>query len=682
MSKDSIANDILNNVKHIIKNNTFDKLNTICSIVKLKRNEHIINFAYIMSNYDFNSKIVKNQIISIGNSLISKDGEVRYDFINIDNIDKKNELFTYMKKYVNDMINQKYISIYHENFSHNEIKNTDKFKLMSYKDIYIDLYIIALLNELCNIRLSLAESHANENFVKMFLSPFDIKHFNKIATDANIQKFVKMINTNMKSHNLEIIQKTSPMKYNELKNYNKLITHSGKELLINKIVSSMKYSSVGNGFALMVNWFFITNSSQFIYNNQNIISKLSNNKKTINTLNYLNKAKIEIREINNDDNLAPVYKKIIDNINMIENDYLYVNVSLSILLERVGVSLFSAINYINDDNKIIINKIGNFFTNHNLFAKYMFNIIYSLYILNLNGIIHGDLHLNNVTITTRNTGAIGKKFGYDLCSSINENHLKYLLSSPNKKTDFKIDDNKKIGNKFIFTNVNNNYSCLIDYSRSFIYINDHIPYDIYERYHNNDRKRLRSTEELRFKSELKKLLPILETEHIVLNNLFKPDNFPKMFIIYSAVDSFKITTSLYIYITTNRISMHPDSLAMIKSIAQFSFKQIESLLDRDFFNQDKYLFPNYRILMTFFNKFKIDQLTDNNIVDIFAIDNIKNQYNYFNNENKSEISSNDFHKDSSNNIDKFINKILNEKYNNEANEMLPIKNSIDFVNSK
>ena len=47
------------------------------------------------------------------------------------------------------------------------------------------------------------------------------------------------------------------------------------------------------------------------------------------------------------------------------------------------------------------NLIGNPFveSSHKIFNKYMFDICYNLYCMNsLSGLIHGDLHLNNVTL--------------------------------------------------------------------------------------------------------------------------------------------------------------------------------------------------------------------------------------------------------------------------------------------
>ena len=54
------------------------------------------------------------------------------------------------------------------------------------------------------------------------------------------------------------------------------------------------------------------------------------------------------------------------------------------------------------NNKQIDKNIGNLLTDYESFKKYIFEIIYSLYCLNIKGIIHGDLHLNNITFNIQN----------------------------------------------------------------------------------------------------------------------------------------------------------------------------------------------------------------------------------------------------------------------------------------
>jgi hypothetical protein len=82
------------------------------------------------------------------------------------------------------------------------------------------------------------------------------------------------------------------------------------------------------------------------------------------------------------------------------------------------------------------------FKDPNLFSKYLFDICYGAHILHCRaGIIHGDLHLNNITLYQLD---IGKK----------NNLVMYL--GPNGQKD-----------TYIFENLGS-YMCLIDYSRSLL----------------------------------------------------------------------------------------------------------------------------------------------------------------------------------------------------------------------
>lgn len=648
--EESYNYEILEHIKNIMYDN-YSKTDTICSVLKISRNNRIINFAQIISTYDVDKNIINNRYVSIGNSLISKDGEVRYNFLKIKEIKNNSQLFVYFKNYVNKQLESDTINILYEKFTYLDLNMETIF---DYEDQYIDIYVLTLIFELYYSNHSLIETHTNPNFTSLFISKDDVKFYNNYQNKKEIDDFVNKHNPAFNKNLFNMVEKISPLLYYDLKNYDKLLTHSGKELLINKIGSSMKYSQVANGFALLLDWFFISGSSKNLYNNEEIINKLLNNGRVNNIVKYLYKSKIEIAAINNDNNLSTIYKKLTEHIKTIENENLYTNVSLCLLMENVGITIFNALKFCISKNKIIIDKIGNLTQNYNIFAKYLFNIIYSLYILNLNGVIHGDLHLNNITITINNTKNKGKYTVYDLSSDINTNHIKYLSMTPLSK--------RVEGNIYAFENYNENHSCVIDYSRSYIYIKA-IPYKLSESDKNKLRKKWLEKEEKKYKKELKKMFPIIENNPSILEKFFNTDNFKKMFIMYSAIDAFKLTTSIYLYFKENNLetSINPKIINLLKNIAKFSFKKIEELLDDDAVNKNKYIFPNYEILQTFFKEFEFNNQNTINASSIFKLDNIKNKYDYFENIHMDESVPN-IYRNNNKDLIKFINSQM-ENYN-------------------
>ena len=108
--------------------------------------------------------------------------------------------------------------------------------------------------------------------------------------------------------------------------------------------------------------------------------------------------------------------------------------------------------------KKIHKNIGNLFEDFGMFQKYMFEIIYSLYCLNLRGIIHGDLHLNNVTLNKKNLNVKDNNYViYNLNSRKNEHLIDYINKTP-PNDEYINDDNIDIpDDNEVEIDINNNY---------------------------------------------------------------------------------------------------------------------------------------------------------------------------------------------------------------------------------
>ena len=78
---------------------TCSKINTIFTVLKIKRNSESINYAYIYGNIE-NNKIV-NKFLTTSNSLISKDGMYSHRFISFDKLKRKSALLTQIYNFIN-----------------------------------------------------------------------------------------------------------------------------------------------------------------------------------------------------------------------------------------------------------------------------------------------------------------------------------------------------------------------------------------------------------------------------------------------------------------------------------------------------------------------------------------------------------------------------------------------------
>ena len=85
------------------------------------------------------------------------------------------------------------------------------------------------------------------------------------------------------------------------------------------------------------------------------------------------------------------------------------------------------------------------------------------------------------------------------------------------------------------------------------------------------------------------------------------------------------------------------------------------MLDDDAVNKNKYIFPNYEILQTFFKEFEFNNQNTINASSIFKLDNIKNKYDYFENIHMDESVPN-IYRNNNKDLIKFINSQM-ENYN-------------------
>jgi len=240
----------------------------------------------------------------------------------------------------------------------------------------------------------------DENLFNVLCSAKDILFFKNLYNTKKdeINNIIPEIIYYNSKNRLELGQKILPFNYIQLKEYNHLIHFQWKELLINKIINNLIHNNTSICFSLFIDWILITKSDKNVYNNEEIFKKLyySDQLKTI--LNSLYQAKTNLLNLNTSNEKHKVIykleKKLQNIINDTQTSMLMSNVSLCFFSEYSGRTFFYHLNLLL--NKKVHPLIGNLFTNFDLLNKYIFDIIYSLYCLNLKGIIHGDLHLNNI----------------------------------------------------------------------------------------------------------------------------------------------------------------------------------------------------------------------------------------------------------------------------------------------
>jgi hypothetical protein len=716
-------------VNGIVITNDFilSKTNTILTVCKVIRNKKTLNYGFIYGTIKDNS--VNNLFTLLSLSSVSKDGEYKHNLLNFKYIDflfKKSiiiTIFEYLNNnYKNDEIHLN-IDIY--NLNKKNIKKTYKQKLKN-NILLLKLYTIVWIFELYNKHINGDILNIDENHFNILISPKDLLFFQEIYKNnkLEIDNIIPLITNYNNSNKLEFGQKLLPFNYNQLKDYKHLIHFQWKELLANRIINNLIYNNISACFSLFVDWILITKSDKNLYNNNEIFKKINYSDQIKHILQLLYLAKSNLLKLNNvqDKNklISKLEKKLHNLIELTQSNMLMSNVSLSFISEYSGVTLFNYLN-LSLQNKQIINNIGNLMDDYDIFAKYIFEIIYSLYSLNLKGIIHGDLHLNNITLNLNNPFNDNKSVLYDLNNIFNNDIIKYIknypylyetndeISSPFKKNSNDLNNLNnsdeqhlnKLSECFLFKH-NGYFPCIIDYGRSFLLLKL-IDEDIIEIEKTSVRQKYIKNETKRVINELNKIFPnYIKNNMHKLKFLFKNKNFNILFIYFTAYDTFTFITNLLIFMKKTslnyNININPRIINLLSSISKKSYYYLEQILNEDNYTSNKtHQFPNYLLLKEMFPEYIATQKTlDTEINHYFNLININKYYSLkdISNINKNiilnYINSSKLSNNEKNKLKNRFSNIINSDiiYNNEMEvekiinkEYYNIKSNVHIISS-
>lgn len=675
-------------IMSIMSNIEIDKTRIICTVLKINRSDKVLNYAYLYGNIQNNN--IYNIYILNSQSLLSKDGEYRHRLIKYSMIDnlKKNKYYNYFYEYLNKEYKNKEYDLSYEIFNLYDTQILDNYKKkLDNSNILLNIYLISWLTEIMSIFNNDQEININESINNILFSNKDITKFtnnynkNKHAI-LKIFNILTYINDPLK---IELGQKIIPFNYIQLKDYKNIIHHQWKELLINKIVLNLLFNLNSPCFAIFANWFLITNSNKNLFDNQMIFNKLFYSEKIKDILNYFYLVKnnlIEIDKNQNNNIITQLLSSLKKLITMSEENLLMSNVSIGYISEYTGKTIYDYFNKI-IDQKNIISDIGNLYSDHEIFKKYIFEIIYSLYCLNLKGVIHGDLHLNNVTLNIQENMEMQ-----------DDNSKIFVLYNIDK------DNHDNLNSSYIFKHLGT-YPCIIDFSRSYIYLK-YIDEDIIEKQKNKIRNKFIIHERKRIINELNKIFPnYIKNHYHKIKFLLKNTNFEILYKYFSAYDIFTFSTNLLIFL--KKINIHKDiklnekNIELLNNISKRAYFFLEQIIIQENYDSSvNHDYPNYLIMTEFFkeNLIKTSGERKNKIIDIFSINdidkfkNIKQMQFYI-----SELLNKNINKDNTatnelKNKIKTITKILERDTHNEKldiekiinNEYYTIKSNLLLAN--
>jgi hypothetical protein len=342
-------------------------------------------------------------------------------------------------------------------------------------NMYMMVWYIGIYNKLTNIR----EDHVNERYIA-FIDKYgdeDVEFFKSLIVSHGketieiIYRYLQNLSISGKYATtvLGMGQKLTPLNLLEAQNPFDVRFVPWRDYLVSQALSKLVINNICPGFALMNSWAYVKSSKKGLFNNKIQYQKIERSDQARAIIDLLVKSKSYTYQNIKDgsikktkgtvtemlsDKFKILHDQIDDAVNFGKNEIIMSNVSLLTFGEFTGrtwsdsVRLVKSSPYYNET-------LGKPYTSegHKYFKKYMFDVCYNLYCMfEKFGVIHGDLHLNNLTLY--------QKFAINYADfdKIENPHVAYLVGEEGTKNEY----------CFVMPSLAYNVS-IIDFGRAFIH---------------------------------------------------------------------------------------------------------------------------------------------------------------------------------------------------------------------
>ena len=633
--KKSISNgNNLNSINKQEKNKQKNKSNNKLDQISEENTFKIKYIGEVNDPIDKLKKFITHEYISHGQTYNSCDGEFRHRFFTYEQlISIYNNYQQIFKEIINFLQKQKEIIIRSNTFYSSQIENHTNFEYINeafsynldHTHIGTILYMASWLLGYNDVRFDRKANHVDEKyFIAMFgldgeknrqISAKTYKSDHKEFYDHLIHTYsvdqIRSLSQELtyllkypytKDEKIvECGQKLIPLKVKEIENYGNIKYSPWRERYINSLVNSLVINGISPCVPIYVDWFLINSTNIGLFENKNSYNKIEQSEVAKKIVKNLENARRDTyiydkEEIFLSQKMEGLSSSIEYPMDYAEAEIILSNTTLCTIGEYLGRTFA-------DMPTLLIKPkykhTDNFFESTEFFAKYIFEYIYTLLCLNQKlGLIHGDLHLNNITIFYNRT---------------------FDIEIPNPYVLYYMDEYSYIFKTFGF------YSCIIDSSRSII-DEDRIKKDYPDReneYLVIQRRRLINL--------LEQLMPEFAERYKLDIEVLLFKKYQLMFKICTALDTYKMTRSMLEFLKDKTIK---ENLELLQKINRISFnfvrnKIIQAIQDSITYPND-IPYPNNEILFECFENYRLDNfltkstpeyLESLSLIDVFNFTN-------------------------------------------------------------
>ncbi len=494
----------------------------------------------------------------------------------------------------------------------------------------IKLFAICWLFDFYQIHNKVVENHVNPAYQYIIYQSDDVALYDKLIKKLGHDGYRQMTNRIQRYYpdingveqnivELEVGQKIFPLTIWEAIKLDDINFNVWREIYFTNMCSNLVLNMISPSFPFINNWFYIQNAHGGLFDNiamhekyrhSDIATDISSQLKNIDKFNY----------VGNDMSKGPINNRFLRLSKYIQKSIMYVDSSIKLTelaicmtSEYVGRTLRD-IPVLVEHAVELGNPLRHIFTDLDMFMKHIFEFIYGFYCMNTKaGIFHGDLHMNNATVSRLYT-VLDPETDKPIHPTVNNPRVVYAVA-PDEIYMF-----RHLGA----------FSTIIDYSRAIMGNHTKLEHEFGARFADQYFREQR----FRVMQIIYHYFPKIMDKYREQIEGLLISNFPLMFKILSTIDTFVICSNLAAMLqiddafTRGKIKLANGIGKFLVNVIQRAealiLNNLQTAIDGKLTRVDDMEWPNLLILQTCFEKFRltdVKQLDDVDVLDIFNYNN-------------------------------------------------------------
>jgi len=573
--KASQYNRIVVNAQRLKYLYRFNKTNNIVSCFKFSMGKATAIYGYLYSRC--NNGTYTHEYVCTGPTFTSQDGEYRGRIIPFEqymtNFQQGHAAYERAERLIVQKLETGQLT-YHVDFYIAD--SCGKSLAALERDVMesrfaIRFHIMCWIVDMHEIHTGTNSNHMNSAYESIIYQRSDIPVLLEILDSMDIKQYIILknqiswFNSGIIDHfkDLGCGQKLFPVTSLEMTTVDNINHPIWREIYITAMASNMVLNLISPTFPLIGTWFYVANTGPGLFDNSSmhtrykhseVASEINHGLQHVDRLNYDRETKnvLSNKFLRMSKDMHGIMRYASENIRIVDT-------SICMTMEYVGRTLRDVPRLIS--GRELKHGTEHIFADTHAFHKHMFEYVFGIVCMNTRmGAIHGDLHLNNVTMFR-----LYNFLRWPKDHEVNPDHLHVVYTLADGPT-------------YIFPHFGV-FSNIIDFSRAILgskQLLEHAFGILFTELYLSEQRG-------RFISAVRKNLPWLMEKYDTEVAKLTTDNFPLAFKILSAMDVYTLMRGVETLLETeslfrDKVKVTPDALKLVRSLIDVS----RSIISRNF----------------------------------------------------------------------------------------------------